>query len=235
MAPNKFLAKIASGWKKPDGLTVIAPERVETFLQGLPVDALWGVGPVTADAAARARHRQADRRARESRGARKPSSAVSPTWLIELAHGRDDRAGGAEPAVEVGGIRRDLRPRISSVHARSATRSTSMARDVAAWLEKKADQGTDRDDQSALLGFHDDHAQPESRATPTTPTDRDESGEPARQDRGRHAPGAIARRERAQLRPGPRRRGRRPQRHRGTETAFRLAVPSGALSYVIGP
>jgi DNA polymerase-4 len=48
VAPNKFLAKIASGWKKPDGLTVIAPERVETFLRRLPVQALWGVGPVTA-------------------------------------------------------------------------------------------------------------------------------------------------------------------------------------------
>ena len=48
VAPNKFLAKIASGWQKPDGLTVIAPERVEHFLQELPVDALWGVGPVTA-------------------------------------------------------------------------------------------------------------------------------------------------------------------------------------------
>src|SRR5918994_7810130 len=48
VAPNKFLAKIASGWKKPDGLTVISPERVEPFLQKLPVDALWGVGPVTA-------------------------------------------------------------------------------------------------------------------------------------------------------------------------------------------
>ena len=48
VAPNKFLAKIASGWKKPDGLTVISPERVEGFLQKLPVDALWGVGPVTA-------------------------------------------------------------------------------------------------------------------------------------------------------------------------------------------
>src|SRR5438045_33652 len=49
VAPNKFLAKIASGWKKPDGLTVIAPERVEQFLKKLPVDALWGVGPVTAE------------------------------------------------------------------------------------------------------------------------------------------------------------------------------------------
>src|SRR5262252_1619283 len=48
VAPNKFLAKIASGWRKPDGLTVISPERVESFLQELPVEALWGVGPVTA-------------------------------------------------------------------------------------------------------------------------------------------------------------------------------------------
>jgi DNA polymerase-4 len=48
VAPNKFLAKIASGWKKPDGLTVIAPERIERFLQKLPVNALWGVGPKTA-------------------------------------------------------------------------------------------------------------------------------------------------------------------------------------------
>jgi DNA polymerase IV len=48
VAPNKFLAKTASGWKKPDGLTVISPDRVERFLAELPVDALWGVGPVTA-------------------------------------------------------------------------------------------------------------------------------------------------------------------------------------------
>src|SRR6202008_4503345 len=34
VAPNKFLAKIASGWKKPNGLTVIAPERGGLFLQG---------------------------------------------------------------------------------------------------------------------------------------------------------------------------------------------------------
>ncbi len=48
VAPNKFLAKVASGWRKPDGLTVIPPGRVEPFLQELPVEALWGVGPVTA-------------------------------------------------------------------------------------------------------------------------------------------------------------------------------------------
>jgi len=47
VAPNKFLAKIASDWKKPDGLFVIRPEEVESFLSPLPVSRLPGVGKVT--------------------------------------------------------------------------------------------------------------------------------------------------------------------------------------------
>ena len=47
VAPNKFLAKIASDWKKPDGLFVIQPEDVESFLSPLPVGRLPGVGKVT--------------------------------------------------------------------------------------------------------------------------------------------------------------------------------------------
>jgi DNA polymerase-4 len=47
VAPNKFLAKIASDWKKPDGLFVIQPEDVDLFLLSLPVDRLPGVGKVT--------------------------------------------------------------------------------------------------------------------------------------------------------------------------------------------
>jgi DNA polymerase-4 len=47
VAPNKFLAKIASDWHKPDGLFVIQPENVETFLSPLPVLRLPGVGKVT--------------------------------------------------------------------------------------------------------------------------------------------------------------------------------------------
>ena len=44
LAPNKFLAKIASDWKKPDGLTVIQEDQVEAFLRDLPVSKLPGVG-----------------------------------------------------------------------------------------------------------------------------------------------------------------------------------------------
>jgi DNA polymerase IV len=47
VAPNKFLAKIASDWKKPNGLFVIQPHEVQTFLLPLPVGRIPGVGQVT--------------------------------------------------------------------------------------------------------------------------------------------------------------------------------------------
>ena len=47
VAPNKFLAKIASNWRKPDGLFVIQPEEVDSFLLPLSVGRLPGVGKVT--------------------------------------------------------------------------------------------------------------------------------------------------------------------------------------------
>ena len=47
VAPNKFLAKIASDWRKPDGLFVIQPEDIDTFLPPLPVGRIPGVGKVT--------------------------------------------------------------------------------------------------------------------------------------------------------------------------------------------
>ena len=49
VAPNKFLAKIASDWRKPDGLFVIQPDDVATFLPPLPVARIPGVGKVTED------------------------------------------------------------------------------------------------------------------------------------------------------------------------------------------
>ncbi|MEO8197165.1 MAG: DNA polymerase IV [Thermoanaerobaculia bacterium] len=50
VAPNKFLAKIASDWRKPDGLFVIRPHEVEAFLAPLPVGKLPGVGETTGGA-----------------------------------------------------------------------------------------------------------------------------------------------------------------------------------------
>src|SRR5438067_8338634 len=48
VARTKFLAKVASGVAKPDGLLVVPPDREIAFLHPLPVERLWGVGPVTA-------------------------------------------------------------------------------------------------------------------------------------------------------------------------------------------
>jgi DNA polymerase-4 len=91
VAPNKFLAKIASGWKKPDGLTVIPPDRVEPFLQKLPVDALWGVGPVTAKRLrARGIERLVDVRAADMSDLRGAVGSLAD-WLRQLSLGIDDR------------------------------------------------------------------------------------------------------------------------------------------------
>ena len=91
VAPNKFLAKIASGWKKPDGLTVIAPERVESFLQKLPVEALWGVGPVTAKKLrAIGIERLVDVRAADEEKLRRTVGSLAE-WLKRLSHGDDPR------------------------------------------------------------------------------------------------------------------------------------------------
>src|SRR5215469_10218833 len=91
VAPNKFLAKVASGWKKPDGLTVISPDRVEPFLQQLPVDALWGVGPVTAKKLrARGIERLVDVRAMDAQVLRETVGSMAD-WLRQLSNGIDER------------------------------------------------------------------------------------------------------------------------------------------------
>jgi DNA polymerase-4 len=103
VAPNKFLAKIASGWKKPDGLTVISPDRVEPFLQQLPVDALWGVGPVTARRLrARGIERLIDVRTTETQVLRDTVGSLAG-WLRQLASGVDDRPVVANRAAKSSG------------------------------------------------------------------------------------------------------------------------------------
>jgi DNA polymerase-4 len=91
VAPNKFLAKIASGWAKPDGLTVIAPERMEAFLQRLPVEALWGVGPVTAKKLRAIGIRKlVDVRIADEAQLRRTVGSQAD-WLRRLSHGDDPR------------------------------------------------------------------------------------------------------------------------------------------------
>jgi DNA polymerase-4 len=48
VGPNKFVAKVASDLRKPNGLVIVPPEKVLAFVEKLPVEKLWGVGPATA-------------------------------------------------------------------------------------------------------------------------------------------------------------------------------------------
>src|SRR6185436_3827868 len=81
VAPNKFVAKIASDLKKPDGLVIVKQEDVEDFLRDLPISRLWGVGPKTEQRL----HELGIQTIGDLRA--KPQGA----HLHELAYGRDNR------------------------------------------------------------------------------------------------------------------------------------------------
>ena len=136
VAPNKFLAKIASAWKKPDGLTVIAPERMEHFLRKLPVDALWGVGPVTA---ARLRERGIERlvdvRAADAAVLREAVGSQAD-WLRQLADGHDDRPVVPDYEPKSSGSENTFSEDLTDI-LRIREAIDEMARDAAAWLRRK--------------------------------------------------------------------------------------------------
>lgn len=136
VAPNKFLAKIASAWRKPDGLTVIAPERVEQFLHTLPVDALWGVGPVTAA-------RLKERGIVQLLDVRTADAATlhaavgnSADWLVRLAHGQDDRPVSPNRPAKSSSSERTYAEDLTD-QARIREEVAGMARETAEWLARR--------------------------------------------------------------------------------------------------
>jgi DNA polymerase IV len=135
VAPNKFLAKIASGWHKPDGLTVIAPERVETFLQGLPVDALWGVGPKTAERLrAHGIEKLVDVRTR-SLDDLHAIVGSSAEWLRDLSLGHDPRVVDPNEERKSVGSECTYETDLTDL-SRIRAEIDEMARDAARWLDK---------------------------------------------------------------------------------------------------
>jgi len=135
VAPNKFLAKIASGWRKPDGLTVVAPERIESFLQRLPVDALWGVGPVTAKRLRdRGIHRLVDVRAADPDVLRAAVGSMTE-WLQKLAHGEDDRSVEPNRASKSSSSECTYPEDLTDLD-RIREEVAGMARDNGRWLER---------------------------------------------------------------------------------------------------
>ena len=91
VGPNKFIAKVASDFRKPNGLTVVPPSQVDGFVKVLKVERMWGVGPVTAQ-------KLHDRGIRTAADLRERTKNELESWLgkfgpflHELAFGRDER------------------------------------------------------------------------------------------------------------------------------------------------
>lgn len=91
LGPNKLVAKVASSRAKPGGLLIVPPEKVREFLDPLPVEVLWGIGPVTA-------RRLGEWGIRTVRDLREVGPELLSAWfgphtgshLFRLAQGRDD-------------------------------------------------------------------------------------------------------------------------------------------------
>ncbi len=91
VAPCKFVAKVASDLKKPDGLVVVEAEAVATFLAPLPIERMWGVGP---KAAARLREQGMESMGDLARAGGKVLRALLGSWgeeVARLARGIDPR------------------------------------------------------------------------------------------------------------------------------------------------
>lgn len=136
-APNKFLAKIASDRDKPDGLTVIPTQRVEAFLQTLPVEALWGVGPVTARRLRAAGvSRLVDVRTIDPRVLRDAVGSQAG-WLRRLAHGIDDRPVTPDRTVKSSGSEHTYPEDLMDLET-IRDKLDQMARRGADWLGRQA-------------------------------------------------------------------------------------------------
>ena len=136
VAPNKFLAKIASGYRKPDGLTVIAPERVESFLRELPVEALWGVGPVTAKKLHQAGiTRLTDVRTVDMQRLREVVGSLAD-WLRQLSHGDDPRPVEPERAAKSSSSENTYAQDLVDLD-KIREEVARMARENAAWLARR--------------------------------------------------------------------------------------------------
>ena len=92
IAPNKFVAKVASDLGKPDGFVVVQPDDIQAFLDPLPVSRLWGVGKVTGRALEQKGIQTIEQLRRQPSGLLHDLLGKWGDHLWELAHGRDDRA-----------------------------------------------------------------------------------------------------------------------------------------------
>jgi len=140
VAPNKFLAKIASDLKKPDALVVVEPAQVQEFLDPLPVERLWGVGRQTSKVFQRLGIHTIGQLRQWPLDALRGRFGSTAEHLWNLAHGWDDR------------------PVVPERDAKSISNETTFERDIddleilRAWLVDLVEQVGWRMRRSRLRG-----------------------------------------------------------------------------------
>jgi len=132
---NKFLAKLASDMRKPNGQFVIAPGKGEAFLSTLPVGKFHGVGPVTAAKMNRLGiHTGADLRARDPDDLRAHFGKAG-AWYYAIACGEDDRKVVSDRPRKSSGSETTFQTDLTAPSEIEA-RILEMAEDVWRWCEK---------------------------------------------------------------------------------------------------
>ena len=132
---NKFLAKLASDHRKPDGQFVITPDMGAAFVEALPVGKFHGVGPVTADKMkALDIHTGADLRA-QSLAFLQEQFGKSGAWYSAIARGEDDRPVRPDRQRKSSGSETTFSEDLTSP-AEIEAGVRAMADDVWAWCEK---------------------------------------------------------------------------------------------------
>ena len=140
IAPNKFIAKIASDLDKPDGFVEVMPEEVQAFLDPLPVSRIWGVGNATGKELDRLGITTIAQLRQQSEAVLQDRFGKFGNHLWRLANGMDDR------------------PVVSDSEAKSISNETTFDSDISnrdtlrAWLMELTEQVCWRLRQQGLFG-----------------------------------------------------------------------------------
>ena len=156
---NKFLAKLASDYRKPNGQFAIMPDQAEAFIATLPVAKFHGVGPkTTAKMRALGIETGSDLR-RQTLDFLQDRFGKSGSWYYDIARGRDERP--VEPDRErksLGSETTFPEDRTDPVQIEAGV--IAMANDVWAWCEKTNSRGRTRHGEDQMGRLSDIHSQP---------------------------------------------------------------------------
>jgi len=137
---NKFIAKLASDFRKPNGQYVVTPEMGEAFVEALPVTKFHGVGPVTAAKMhSLGIHNGADLR-RQSLAFLQTHFGKSGPWYFEIARGRDERSVRPDRERKSSGSETTFSEDLLDP-AQIEAGVLAMAEDVWGWCEKTGSHG----------------------------------------------------------------------------------------------